>query len=173
MRGMLTTALACTAAAAAMLAATQAQAQMSLAGRGQGLNSIGQGTMGQQPKKEQYIPPSKAQEKMFPLGSTWTAVSLNGKPFGGAERPSFIIDNQYRARGYGGCNTFAATAFPLREQHLAVGPLAITKKNCDKGIGAVEQSFFVALRTAGQWDIVGSQLVIKSQAGELRFDRAL
>ncbi len=51
-------------------------------------------------------------------------MSLNGKPFAGADRPSFIIDKQYRARGFGGCNTFAATAFPLKEQHLAVGPLA-------------------------------------------------
>ncbi len=80
----------------------------------------------------QYIPPMKAQEKIFPLDSTWTAVSLNGKPFAGADRPSFIIDKQYRARGFGGCNTFAATAFPLKEQHLAVGPLALTKRSCDK-----------------------------------------
>ena len=31
----------------------------------------------------------------------------------------------------------------------------------------------VALRTAGKWDLDGSQLVIRSQNGELRFDRAL
>ncbi|MGY2052847.1 META domain-containing protein [Methylobacterium sp. JK268] len=124
-------------------------------------------------EQKQYIPPSKAQEKIFPLDSTWTAVSLNGKPFSGGDRPSFIIDKQYRARGFGGCNTFAATAFPLKEQHLAVGPLAITKKPCDKTVASAETQFFTAFRTSGQWDIVGSQLVIKSQAGELRFDRAL
>lgn len=127
----------------------------------------------EKPEKKQYVPAAKPQEKVFPLDATWTAVSLNGKAFGGNDRPSFMVDKQYRARGYGGCNTFAATAFPLREQHLAVGPLALTKKPCDKGLGASEQDFFIALRTAAQWDLVGSQLVIKSQKGELRFERAL
>jgi heat shock protein HslJ len=111
--------------------------------------------------------------KVFPLGSSWLAVSLNGKPFGSAERPSFSLDGQLRARGFGGCNTYAATAYPLREQGLAVGPLALTKRSCDKGIMAAEQAFFVALRTSAKWDIQGSTLIIKSQNGELRFERAL
>lgn len=166
MRAMLIAAMACAVAAGATTAATQAQAQSpSISGFGQANRD--------KPDKKQYIPATKAQEKIFPLDATWTAVSLNGKQFGGNDRPSFIVDKQYRARGYGGCNTFAATAFPLRDQNLAVGPLALTKKPCDKGLGATEQDFFIALRTAGQWDLVGSQLVIKSQKGELRFDRAL
>lgn len=166
MNKTLTVALTCATLVGATIAATPSQAQM-----GNGVRQLGQG---QQPeKKPQYVPGAKPQEKVFPLGTTWTAVSLNGKNFSGGDRPSFIIDAQYRARGYGGCNTFAATAFPLREQHIAVGPLAITKKSCDKALGATEQAFFVALRTAGAWDIVGSQLVIKSQGGELRFDRSL
>jgi heat shock protein HslJ len=167
MRATLIAALVCAVAAGAVTAATQAQAQ--------GLSGFGKKNRrpeGEEEKK-QYIPAAKPQEKIFPLDSTWTAVTLNGKPLGGADRPSFIIDKQYRARGYGGCNTFAATAFPLREQHLAVGPLALTKKSCDKNLQSVEQAFFVALRTAAQWDLVGSQLVIKSPNGELRFDRAL
>lgn len=140
----------------------------------QGTNNItGFGAGRNQEKKPQYVPGAKPQEKMFPLGASWTAVSLNGKPYTGADRPSFIIDTQYRARGYGGCNTFTATAFPLREQHLAVGPLALTKKSCDKALAATEQAFLIALRTSGAWDLVGSQLVIRTQNGELRFDRAL
>lgn len=161
----LKSALACAIVAASVGTASQAFAQVAPL---QHLNNAGQ-----QPKKPQYVPQAKQQEKIFPLGSTWTAVSLNGKAFNGNDRPSFIIDSQYRARGYGGCNTFAATAFPLREQHLAVGPLAITKKTCDKSVGASEQAYFMALRTAGQWDMVGSQLVIRSPSGELRFDRSL
>lgn len=165
MKGCWNTALAIGVMAGSLVAATQVVAQ------GMPMQQLG---TGQQPqKKPQVIPQAKAQEKIFPLGTTWTAVSLNGKAIAGSERPSFIVDTQYRARGFGGCNTFAATAFPLREQHIAVGPLALTKKTCDKGIIASEQAFLVALRTAGQWDIVGSQLVIRSQAGELRFDRSL
>ncbi|GJE05991.1 MULTISPECIES: META domain-containing protein [Methylobacterium] len=171
MRRVLLTALAGGFALAAGLETGTAQAQ----GMGGGGVS-GFGAKHRRPeeeKKPQYVPPTKPTEKQFPLDATWTAVSINGKSFGGVDRPSFIIDKQYRARGYGGCNTFAATAFPLREQHLAVGPLALSKKSCDKSLQAAEQAFFVALRTAAQWDLVGSQLVIKSPNGELRFDRAL
>jgi heat shock protein HslJ len=140
----------------------------------QSMASRGWGAKGrEQEKQKQYVPGAKAQEKMFPLDSTWTVVSVNGKTFPGGERPSFIIDKQYRARGFGGCNTFVATAFPLKEQHLAVGPLALSKRQCDKGLAASEQAFLMALRTSGAWDIVGSQLVIKSQTGELKFERAL
>ncbi|MGU3536637.1 META domain-containing protein [Methylobacterium sp. A54F] len=167
MRGMLIAALAGAVAAGTLATATDVRAQ----------GYAGYGAKNRRPggteEKKQYVPAAKPQEKVFPLDSTWTAVSLNGKPFGGGDRPSFIIDKQYRARGYGGCNTFAATAFPLREQHLAVGPLALTKKSCDKGLAATEQAFFVALRTAAQWDMVGSQLVLKSPSGEIKFDRAL
>ncbi|MEH3119378.1 MAG: META domain-containing protein [Methylorubrum populi] len=170
MNRMLTAVLACAVAAVAAgtLGAAPAMAQMGMGGNPSGFGA------GKQPeKKPQYVPGAKPQEKMFPLGSMWTAVSMNGKPFTGADRPSFIIDSQYRARGYGGCNTFTATAFPLREQHLAVGPLALTKKTCDKALSASEQAFLVALRTAGKWDLVDSQLVIQSPNGVLRFDRAL
>ncbi|MCJ2012094.1 META domain-containing protein [Methylobacterium sp. J-076] len=168
MRAVLIATLACT----VMAATSQAQAQMGggpNTGFGKGYRRPG----GEDKKAPQYVPGTKAQEKNFPLDSTWTAVSINGKPFGGGDRPSFILDKQYRARGYGGCNTFAATAFPLKEQHIAVGPLALTKKSCDKALAAAEQAFFVALRTAAAWDIVGAQLVLKSPNGELRFDRAL
>ena len=172
MRAVLIATLACAVMAVDLTAATQAQAQMgggAPTGFGRGNRRPG----GEEEKKPQYVPGTKASEKIFPLDSTWTAVSLNGKPFTGGDRPSFIIDKQYRARGYGGCNTFAATAFPLKVQHLAVGPLALTKKSCDKSLAASEQAFFVALRTAAVWDLVGSQLVLKSPNGELKFDRAL
>jgi heat shock protein HslJ len=111
--------------------------------------------------------------KIFPLGSSWVAVSLNGKPFGGAERPSFKLDDQLRATGFSGCNTYSTTAYPLRDQGLAVAPFAITKKTCDKATMATEQAFLMALRTSGKWDIQGRNLIIKSQTGELRFERSL
>jgi heat shock protein HslJ len=116
--------------------------------------------------------PQPRQDKIFPLGTTWIAVSLNGKTFSG-DRPSFTLDQQFRAKGFAGCNTFAATAYPLKEQVLAVGPFALTKKSCDKAVMASEQAYLVALRSAGKWDQQGSTLVIKSQNGELVFERAL
>ena len=116
--------------------------------------------------------PQPRQEKIFPVGSSWTAVSLNGRPFTG-ERPSFTLNKQYRATGFGGCNPFSATAYPLREQGSVVGPFVLTKKSCDRARQQIEQTFLVALRTAAKWDIQGSTLTIEGQNGTLRFERAI
>lgn len=121
-----------------------------------------------------YTPvPTKKEEKRFPLGSSWIAVSLNGKPFGGTERPAFSMDEQFRVRGFGGCNSFSATAFPLKEQGIAVGPLALTKRSCDQASMASEQAFLAALRTSAKWDTVTGTLLIKGPSGEIRFERSL
>ena len=116
--------------------------------------------------------PQPKREKIFDLGSTWIGVSLNGKPFPG-ERPSFTLDKQLHIRGFGGCNTFTAIAYPLKEQHIAVSPILPRRKSCDKALMASEKAFFAALRYAQQWDQVGATLIIKSPNGELRFERAL
>ncbi len=118
------------------------------------------------------VPQPGERDKVFPLGASWVAVSLNGKPFSG-ERPSFRLDDQLRASGFGGCNTYSATAYPLRDQGLAVGPFALTKKQCDKEIMATERAFLVALRTSQQWDFEGTTLVVKTQSGDLRFERSI
>lgn len=116
-------------------------------------------------------PAPKKIEKNFPLGKNWIAISLNGKRYGGADRPSFVLDSQFRARGFGGCNTFSAVAFPLRDMGIAVGPLALTRRTCDKGVQGAEQAYLAALRYAQKWDIVNGQLVMQGPSGELRFDR--
>src|SRR5690606_3986212 len=125
----------------------------------------------QQRREAPQAPQKKVVEKNFPLGKNWVAISLNGKRYGGAERPSFVLDSQFRARGFGGCNTYSAVAFPLREMGIAVGPLALTRRSCDKGTQAAETAFLSALRYAQKWDIVNGELVMKGSAGELRFDR--
>lgn len=115
----------------------------------------------------------KKEEKRFPLGSSWIAVSMNGKTFGGTERPAFSVDDQFRVRGFGGCNSFSATAFPLREQGIAVGPLALTKNSCSKEAMAAEMSFLTALRTSAKWDTQIGSLVIRGPNGEIKFERSL
>src|SRR3712207_7095128 len=89
------------------------------------------------PPQQVQPPKPRQQDKIFPLGATWVAVSLNGKPFSG-DRPSFTLNQQFRATGFGGCNTYSATAYPLREQTLAVGPFALTTKACPGNVMAVE-----------------------------------
>lgn len=118
------------------------------------------------------VPQPGERDRMFPLNSSWVAISLNGKPFGG-DRPSFKLDDQLRATGFSGCNNYSTTAYPLREQGLAVGPFALTKKSCDKSVMAAEQAFLVALRTSAKWKIEGRNLIVTTQNGELRFERGL
>ena len=126
----------------------------------------------QQQPSQSKVPRSK-QDKQFPVPSSWVALSLNGKAYSGPDRPTFVLDKQYRAKGFGGCNTFSATFYPLREQRLAAGPLALTKKQCDKAVMETERAFFIAIRTAAQWDFEGVTLIIKSQSGELRLERSI
>jgi heat shock protein HslJ len=132
----------------------------------------GWGSKDRQRPQQQGETLQQQREKVFPSKVSWMAISLNGKPFSG-ERPTFILDQQFRLRGFGGCNTFSATAYPLREQRFAVGPFALTKKACDKALMDQERNFLIALRTSVHWDTVGGELVIKSQNGELRFQRSL
>ncbi len=122
-------------------------------------------------EQQQQIPPAE-QEKSFPVGASWAAISLNGKPIAD-RRATFLIDANLRGTGFGGCNTFSATAYPLRQQGLAVGPIALTKRACDKGLLDFERAYLTALRAARNWDLVDGKLVVKGAAGELRFDRGL
>ncbi len=123
-------------------------------------------------RPSETITPTQRNEKQFPLGAVWTLVTINGKSPNG-ERPSLVIDEQLRGKGFSGCNTFSATAYPLREQSFVVGPIAVTKKACDGSTLASERAFLVAFRGVRKWDIVNGQLVMSGTAGELRFDRAL
>ena len=132
---------------------------------------------GQMPSREELATPQSApisqqQEKTFPLGASWSAVSMNGKPIGD-RRATLQVDQNLRGTGFGGCNTFSASAYPLRQQSFAVGPLALTKRSCDKGLSDFERSFLTALRATQKWDLVNGKLVLKGGAGELQFDRAL
>lgn len=118
------------------------------------------------------VPSLTKQPKQFPVGMQWTLVSLNGKAVS-ANRPTLMIDDALRARGFSGCNTFSATAYPLNQQRFAVGPIALTKRSCDKGVMDVERTFLVLFRTAAVWDVKDGQLVIQGNNGSLKFERAL
>ncbi len=115
---------------------------------------------------------TQKQEKTFPLGFSWTLVSLNGKPVA-ADRPTLQVDEKLRGTGYAGCNTFSATMYPLREQGFAVGPIAVTRKACPKPQADAERDFLVALRTSQKWDLVSGQLLLISPRGQMVFERAL
>ncbi|WP_293806782.1 META domain-containing protein [uncultured Bosea sp.] len=128
-----------------------------------------------QPTREQYQAmgtPISQQEKTFPLGASWSVVALNGKPVQD-RRATLMVDMNLRGTGFGGCNTFSAAAYPLRQQGFAVGPIALTKRSCDKGMLEFEKAFLLALRATSKWDLVSGRLVLKGGAGEVTLSRSL
>jgi heat shock protein HslJ len=114
-------------------------------------------------------------EKLFPVDVNWLADSLNGKElWSGPDRPSIFIDKQLRLKGFDGCNMFSMTAYPLKKQKLAVGPLAIARNVCDKGVVDNERNFLNAVRGAREWDMEGANvLIVKGLGGTVRFERGL
>ena len=117
--------------------------------------------------------PMPPQQKNFPLDQTWQLKELNGKPVSADVDASLKIDGALHASGYTGCNSWSAVLYPVKDQHLAMGPPALTKKQCDKDTMAIEVGFLSVLQSAPTWDLVNGDLVIKGPRGSLRLARSL
>jgi heat shock protein HslJ len=118
----------------------------------------------------QPLPPM---QKSFPLDQTWQLKELNGKPIAGDLDVSLKIDSALHGSGFTGCNSWSAVLYPVKDQHLAMGPPALTKKQCDKDTMAVELDFLSVLHSGPSWDLVNGDLVIKGPRGSLRLVRSL
>lgn len=116
-------------------------------------------------------PQQQKEEKNFPKDSNWTLRAMNGKPLPAGAEATLRIDGQFRGSGFSGCNTWSATMWPVRGQRFAVGPVAVTKKNCAPQVMAFEKAYLTALHNAPTWDIVNGLLEVKSGAGTLSFAR--
>lgn len=127
---------------------------------------------GKKPPAASDMNMQRAEPKKFPIEMQWTLVSLSGKA-PPRDRPTVMIDNQFRARGHGGCNAWSATALPQNGQRMAVGPIAQTRKECEKSISDFERAFLIAFRTSVVWDLKDGYLVMAGQGGELKFERGL
>jgi len=112
-------------------------------------------------------------QKNFPLDQTWSLRELNGKPVPPGSDISLKIDGSLRGSGFTGCNSWSATLYPVKDQHLAVGPYALTKKQCPKDVMQLEMGFLSALIGSPVWDLVNGDLVIKGPRGALRLARSL
>ena len=121
-------------------------------------------------KPKEPLPP---QQKNFPLDQTWSLRELNGKPIDSTLDVSLKIDSALRGSGFTGCNSWSATMYPVKDQHLMTGPYALTKKQCDKDVMAIEFGFLSALMAQPSWDLVNGELVIKGPRGALRMVRSL
>jgi heat shock protein HslJ len=128
---------------------------------------------GPQSEEDETPKPLPPLQKNFPLDQTWSLRDLNGKPVPTGLDISLKIDGTLRGSGYTGCNSWSATMYPVKDQHLAVGPFALTKKDCSKDIKALEIGFLSALLGNPEWDLVNGDLVIKGPRGALRLARSL
>src|ERR1700722_9151908 len=111
--------------------------------------------------------------KNFPLSQTWSLRAINEKPIPSGLDVSLQVDGNLRGSGFTGCNSWSASLYPVKEQHLLMGPVALTKKQCAKDIMAIENGFLGALLGSPTWDLVNGELIVKGQRGSLRFDRSL
>jgi heat shock protein HslJ len=117
--------------------------------------------------------PLPPQQKNFPLDQTWSLRDINNKPIPSGLDASLKIDGNLRGSGYTGCNSWSATLYPVKDQHLLLGPYALTKNQCAKDVMAVEFGFLSALTGNPTWDLVNGDLVIKGPKGTLRLARSL
>ena len=148
------------AVAAVSFAAEPAMAQKRKTGQEQGKAEGGE-------KKDDKF----AYESPFPTKANWQLTSINGKaPPADA---SLFIDETLRGSGSSGCNTWSATLYPIKGHKLAMGPVALTKKTCPPDVNKFEVGYLNVLRSGPVWDLKGSTLTVKSQYGELVFNRGL
>jgi heat shock protein HslJ len=124
-------------------------------------------------EKQEPTPPAgeKKFDKEFPTKATWTLKEINGKaPAGDA---SLMIDTTLRGSGSSGCNTWSAALYPVRGQKLAMGPVVMTKKQCDAAVMTFEKEYLTILHSGPTWDTQGDNLVVKGPTGSLLFARSL
>jgi len=112
-------------------------------------------------------------QKNFPLDQTFSLRELNGKPVSASLDVSLKVDGALHGSGFGGCNSWSAVMYPVKDQHLLVGQYALTHKQCDKDTTAIETGFLSALLGSPAWDLVNGDLVIKGPRGALRLVRSL
>ena len=124
-------------------------------------------------EEDEKVKPLPPQQKNFPLDQTWSLRELNGKPVPSTLDASLKIDGNLRGSGFTGCNSWSATLYPVKDQHLMVGPFALTKKQCDKDIMQIEVGFLSTLLGSPSWDLVNGDLVIKGPRGSARLARSL
>ena len=133
----------------------------------------GLASAGAQKKDDEPVKPLPPLQKNFPLDQTWSLRELNGKPVPAGLDVSLKVDSALHGSGFAGCNSWSAVIYPIKDQHLAVGGVALTKKQCDKDTMAIEVGFLSALLGDPAWDLVNSELVIKGPRGALRLVRSL
>ena len=108
--------------------------------------------------------PTSPVEQLPILGITWSATAIAGTPVPPGVDVTLLIEDDMRAGGVGGCNSYFSQATVTREG-FAIGELSRTLRSCGYDLNMLEQSFFDALRKTTSWHIDGETLVLRDAAG--------
>lgn len=116
-------------------------------------------------------PPSVDSAARAPMlvGTTWRLTELDGKPGllgndGKAATLELTADGK-RVAGFAGCNRMAGT-YQLNGDSLRLGPLAMTRMACVKGM-ELEQGFAAALEQTRAYRISSQVLELLGEHGTL------
>jgi heat shock protein HslJ len=126
-----------------------------------------------EPQQPQQTKPSPVPEKMFPYKAVWTLREINGKPVPREIDATLMIDQNNHGTGSGGCNTWSSPMAPIVGQRIAMGAIALTKRSCPPAAMAFERSYLITLHSGPSWDLVSSELVLKTPTTRLVFRRGL
>jgi len=107
----------------------------------------------------------------FPVNRTFVAVAYKDQRFKD-DRPSILVSSSNRGTGFSACNNWSATILPRPDQRLAVGPVAISKRQCEARLMHNEQVFLYVLRTAQSWTYDGHTLTLSGPYGSMTFEAA-
>ena len=125
-----------------------------------------------QTKPTPIIPKSLDKKSLsFPLDRTFAAVSYKDQKFKD-DRPTLLVSSSYRGLGFSACNNWSATIVPRADQRIAIGPVAITKRSCDKRLMHNEQVFLFVMRTSQTWFFDGKVLTLTGPYGTMTFEPA-
>jgi heat shock protein HslJ len=112
-------------------------------------------------------------------GTSWNVISYNN----GKQAVTSVMSGTSLTADFGsdgtlsgnsGCNSYSGS-YKLTGSQITVGPLASTKKFCSDPAGVMDQEsqYLAALQTAATYQVEGSTLELRTQAGalEVQFSR--
>jgi putative lipoprotein len=106
------------------------------------------------------------------LAITWEAVTIAGTPVPPGVEITLLVENDMRAGGVGGCNSYFSQA-TITGDSFAIGEVARTQRSCLYERNMLEKSYFDALKSSTAWVIDNDTLTLLDGAANptLVFER--
>lgn len=109
--------------------------------------------------------PAAAPQDLPLLNVTWQATTIGETPVPAGVEVTLQIENDMRAGGVGGCNSYFSQA-TITGDSFAIGELARTQRSCFYERNMLEQGYFDALRAAVSWVVDNDTLTLLDTAGK-------